>query len=76
MTFDRLTPQQKVVATLLMEGYGVHSIARNLHWPRRTVKHYLTQMYNLYGITDGVKEVKLAVALTYERKPELIPWTL
>jgi DNA-binding CsgD family transcriptional regulator len=34
------------------------------------VKHHLTEMYRKYEIRDGIKLVKLAVALYYERHPE------
>jgi DNA-binding NarL/FixJ family response regulator len=74
--FERFTPREKIIATLLMEGYGNHEIARFLRWKRRTVKNMLSGMYRKAGIRCGVKQVRLAVLLTYERHPELIPWNL
>jgi DNA-binding CsgD family transcriptional regulator len=44
------------------------SEALGIHY--KVVGHHLTNMYRKYAIRDGAKQVKLAVALYYERHPE------
>ena len=46
---------------LLLTGAEDKDIARELGIAYRTVKANFSRMYIKYGITDGVKRVKLAV---------------
>lgn len=56
-------PREQEVAALLIEGCDNQEIAARLGMARRTVKAHFNRMFSRFGITDGVKRVKLAVML-------------
>ena len=56
------TREQQLCA-LLLECRSNREIATALGIAPRTVKAHLNRMFTRYGITDGVKRVKLAVML-------------
>ena len=55
------------LGALLLECRTNREIARELGIAPRTVKAHLNRMFAKYGITDGVKRVKLAVVLYREQ---------
>src|SRR5215467_1219894 len=59
----RLTGREQQVANLLLEGWENTDIARQLGIAPRTVKAYFNRLYLRFGITSGVKRVKLATFL-------------
>jgi DNA-binding CsgD family transcriptional regulator len=65
-----LTPRQTDVANLLLAGMHPEEMGATLGIHPEVVKHHLKLMYEKYGIKSGIKIVKLAVALYYERHPE------
>ena len=62
-TIMRLTGREQQVANLLLEGCENTDIARQLGIAPRTVKAYFNRLYLRFGITSGVKRVKLATFL-------------
>jgi DNA-binding NarL/FixJ family response regulator len=56
----KLTPRRKQVADFVLSGYGPKEISKELKISEVTVKRHLEKVYLLFGITDGVKRVKLA----------------
>jgi DNA-binding NarL/FixJ family response regulator len=56
-------PREQQLCTLLLECRSNREIAAELGITPRTVKARLNRMFAKYGITDGVKRVKLAVLL-------------
>ncbi len=65
-----LTRRQSDIANLLLTGMHAKQIGYELGIHEKVVCHHLQNMYEKYGIRDGVKAVKLVVALYYERHPE------
>ena len=61
------TPRQKLVIELLLQGCDNLDIAKQLNIKLRTIKKDFNQLFMRYGITDGVKRVKLATLL-YRRQ--------
>jgi len=59
----RLTRREQQVANLLLEGCENTDIARQLGIAPRTVKACFNHLYLRFGITSGVKRVKLATFL-------------
>jgi len=59
-------PREKQVAELLLAGCDNKEISKNLHIALRTVKAILSRLFMRFGITDGIKRVKLAVLLYRE----------
>jgi len=59
----RLTRREQQVANLLLEGCENTDIARQLGIAPRTVKACFNRLYLRFGITSGVKRVKLATFL-------------
>ena len=55
--------REQQLCTLLLECRSNREIATELGIAPRTVKAHLNRMFTRYGITDGVKRVKLAVML-------------
>jgi len=51
------------VVELLLQGYDNQAIADALHMAERTVKNHFSRLFLRYGITGGIKRVKLAVML-------------
>ena len=58
-----LTARDKQITDLLLQGCESKDIATELHITIRTVKAHFTNLYRQFGITDGIKRVKLAVML-------------
>ncbi len=74
MLWNKLTLPQKQVCKLLCTGLRTQAIARRLNLPVSTVKGRLYQVYKLAEIPhDKQSNIYLAVKLTYERNPQLIP---
>lgn len=61
-----LSKRERQVADLLVDCCSNQEIAERLNISVRTVKAHLDSMFKKYGITTGVKRVKLAVILWRE----------
>jgi len=59
------------IIALLLQGCDNREIARQLHMACRTVKSHFSCLFRRYGVTSGIKRVKLATLLyrrQYDRK--------
>src|ERR1700751_6016605 len=56
----RLGPRERQVIELLLQGCDNAEIASQLKMARRTVKAHFNRLFLRFGITDGIKRVKLA----------------
>lgn len=56
----RLAPRERQVVELLLRGYDNADIARELNIALRTVKSHFNRLFLRFGITGGIKRVKLA----------------
>ena len=63
----KLNPREEKIADLLLNACSNAEIARELGIAVRTVKAHFNRMFLIYGVTDGIKRVKLAVLLYRER---------
>ena len=63
----RLGPREQQVVELLLLGCDNGEIASQLKMARRTVKMYFNRLFLRFGITSGIKRVKLATLL-YRRQ--------
>jgi len=63
---DTLTPRERQIVELLLQGYETRDMAKTLGIANRSVKQHLNNMYDRYGIDTGVKRVKLAVLIYKE----------
>ena len=63
----RLGPREQQIVELLLQGCDNAEIARQLKMARRTVKAHFNRLFLRFGITDGIKRVKLATLL-YRRQ--------
>jgi DNA-binding NarL/FixJ family response regulator len=63
----RLGPREKQIVELLLQGCDNAEIAKQLKMARRTVKAHFNRLFLRFGITDGIKRVKLATLL-YRRQ--------
>src|SRR5271154_446862 len=63
----RLGPREEQVVELLLQGCDNAEIASQLKMARRTVKAHFNRLFLRFGITDGIKRVKLATLL-YRRQ--------
>jgi len=59
----RLTHREQQVVNLLLEGCENTDIAKQLGIANRTVKACFNRLYLRFGITSGIKRVKLATLL-------------
>jgi DNA-binding NarL/FixJ family response regulator len=59
----KITPRDREVLQLLMEGCSNKEIAAQLNISPRTVKQHLRTLFLRAGIRDGRKRVKLATAM-------------
>jgi DNA-binding NarL/FixJ family response regulator len=59
----QLSPRERQIAFLLLEGCENSAIASGLGMKLRTVKAHMNRMFMRLGITDGYKRVKLAKVL-------------
>jgi DNA-binding CsgD family transcriptional regulator len=58
-----LGPREQQIAALLLQGCSNTEIAKQLKIKPRTVKANLNRLFERFGITDGIKRVKLATLL-------------
>lgn len=63
----RLAPREKQIAELLLQGCSNEEIAQHLNIALRTVKAHFNRLFLRFGITGGIKRVKLATLL-YRRQ--------
>ena len=63
----RLGPREQQVVELLLQGCDNAEIASQLKMARRTVKAHFNRLFLRFGISDGIKRVKLAT-LFYRRQ--------
>jgi DNA-binding NarL/FixJ family response regulator len=63
----KIHSRERQVAELLLAGCGNKEISKELHIASRTVKAILNKLFMRFGITDGIKRVKLAAMLYRER---------
>jgi DNA-binding CsgD family transcriptional regulator len=56
----RLTRREQQIVNLLLEGCDNTEIAGHLRIAQRTVKAYFNRLFLRFGITSGIKRVKLA----------------
>jgi len=66
----RLEPLDEQIVDLLLQGCDNPEIAKQLNMPERTVKARFNRMFLRFGITSGIKRVKLATVL-YRRQLRL-----
>lgn len=62
-----LGPRERQIVELLLLGCDNAEIARELKMAPRTVKAHFNRLYLRFGISDGIKRVKLAT-LMYRRQ--------
>lgn len=62
-----LNPRQQQIADLLLQGCENAEIAKVLKMNRRTLKAHFNRLFRRFGISDGIKRVKLATLL-YRRQ--------
>jgi DNA-binding NarL/FixJ family response regulator len=62
-----LGPRERQIVELLLQGCVNAEIARELKMAPRTVKAHFNRLYLRFGISDGIKRVKLAT-LMYRRQ--------
>lgn len=63
----RLGPREQQIADLLLQGCDNSEIARQLRMAPRTVKAHFNRLFLRFGISGGIKRVKLATFL-YRRQ--------
>lgn len=63
----RMGPRERQIAELLLQGCDNAEIARQLKMARRTVKAHFNRLFLRFGISGGIKRVKLATLL-YRRQ--------
>jgi DNA-binding NarL/FixJ family response regulator len=63
----RLGPREQQIVELLLQGCDNAEIASQLQMARRTVKAHFNRLFLRFGITGGIKRVKLATLL-YRRQ--------
>jgi DNA-binding NarL/FixJ family response regulator len=63
----QLGPREQQVVDLLLQGADNAEIATELKMARRTVKAHFNRLFLRFGITSGIKRVKLAILL-YRRQ--------
>jgi hypothetical protein len=63
----RLGQREQQIVELLLQGCDNDEIARQLKMARRTVKAHFNRLFLRFGITGGIKRVKLATLL-YRRQ--------
>ena len=63
----RLGPREQQIVELLLQGCDNAEIAKQLKMARRTVKAHFNRLFLRFGITGGIKRVKLATLL-YRRQ--------
>src|SRR5579872_3670792 len=66
-TSVRLGPRERQITELLLQGCDNTEIAKQLHMAQRTVKAHFNRLFMRFGISGGIKRVKLATLL-YRRQ--------
>jgi hypothetical protein len=66
-TLFQLAPREQQIADLLLQGCENDEIGKQLKIARRTVKAHFNRLFVKFGITSGIKRVKLATLL-YRRQ--------
>ena len=67
----KVTPRDRQVLNLLVQGCSNKEIAGQLNISPRTVKQHLRTLFLRAGIRDGRKRVKLATAVFQREQREL-----
>jgi DNA-binding NarL/FixJ family response regulator len=62
----QLTPRERDVIKLLLLGCDITEISKTLNIAPRTVKAHFSRIYLRYGISGGIKRVKLATLVLSE----------
>lgn len=57
----QLTVVDRKIVNLMLQGASISDIAAAIKVKPRTVKAHLSRMYQRFGITSGIRRVKLAV---------------
>ena len=65
--FSQVSPRERQIVDLLLQGCDNAEIARDLNMAERTVKAYFNRLFVRFGIKGGIKRVKLATLL-YRRQ--------
>src|ERR1700739_1187835 len=63
----RLGQREQQIVELLLQGCDNDEIARQLKMARRTVKAHFNRLFLRFGITSGIKRVKLATFMYRSR---------
>ena len=64
----RLGRREQQIVELLLQGCDNADIAKQLNMARRTVKAHFNRLFLRFGITSGIKRVKLATLLYRKQK--------
>lgn len=59
----QITPREQQIVDLLLQGCDNAEIASQLKIARHTVKVHLNRIFLRFGVTGGIKRVKLATML-------------
>jgi len=65
-----LGPRERQIVELLLQGCVNAEIARELNMAPRTVKAHFNKLYLRFGISDGIKRVKLATMMYRRQTPQ------
>ena len=65
-----LGPRERQIVELLLRGCVNAEIARELKMAPRTVKVHFNRLYLRFGISDGIKRVKLATMMYRRQTPQ------
>ena len=65
-----LGPREGQIVELLLQGCDNAEIARELKMAPRTVKAHFNRLYLRFGISDGIKRVKLATLMYRRQTPQ------
>jgi DNA-binding NarL/FixJ family response regulator len=66
-----LGPRERQIVELLLQGCDNAEIARELKMARRTVKAHFNRLFLRFGISSGIKRVKLATLMYRRQTPQL-----
>jgi DNA-binding NarL/FixJ family response regulator len=67
-----LGPRERQIVELLVQGCDNAEIARELKMAPRTVKAHFNRLYLRFGISDGIKRVKLATLMYRRQIPQSV----
>jgi len=67
-----LGPRERQIVELLLQGCVNAEIARELKMAPGTVKAHFNKLYLRFGISDGIKRVKLATLMYRAQTPRLM----